>query len=48
MKKGKKPKKVLPRSGPLPPLLGKGGPMEDKTKRIPRKSKHKKQGETNQ
>lgn len=44
MKKGKKPKKGIS-TGPKPPLLGKGGPMEDKTKRIPRKAKHKKQGE---
>lgn len=48
MKEKKKKSKVKKIDmGPLPPIMGKGGPMEDKKKKSKRirKQKHKNQGE---
>ena len=40
MRKTKDKRLVKPRQGPLPPVLGKGGPMKDRSK-YTRKEKHK-------
>jgi hypothetical protein len=41
-------KRDKPRVGRTPDLLRKSGPMEDKTKRIPRKRKHKKESDNHE